>query len=112
MGRDEFRGFLCHLLHLLAVFGLLKVEEDGGHLVEDLPGQFIGGYGVLEGRSLGIVKYLLKFLLLLLNSGLDRWNVVGKGDFVERRDAIRGFPLLEEGILWCASSHRHYRSYR
>ena len=109
---QKFCGFLGNLLHLFSTICLLQVIKDSGDLVQDLPGELERLYRVLESRGIRVVQYCLKFLFLLLYSRLDGRDIVSEGDLVKRRDAVRGFPFLEERILGLYTScHSDYRSY-
>ena len=108
MRGDQFGGLFDDLVHLVAAFGLLEVEQDVRNFVQDVAGKLVCGDSVLEGRCLLVVEDSVKFRFLLLDSLLDRRDIVGKLDLVERRDAVRSVPFLQERVLvLCTGCHHH-----
>ena len=101
-------GLLDNFVHLIAAFCLLKVEQHGRRLGQSLAGQLVSRHGVLKRRRILIVQDSLKFLVLLLNPGLDGRNVIGKLNLLERRNAVRCVPFLKERIVLCLCAGCHH----
>ena len=101
-------GLLDNFVHLIAAFCLLKVEQHGRRLGQSLAGQLVSRHGVLKRRRILIVQDSLKFLVLLLNPGLDGRNVIGKLNLLERRNAVRCVPFLQERIVLCLCAGCHH----
>ena len=96
---DQSCSLFHDLGHFIATFCLIQIEKHGRDLVQRLPREFVSGYCVLEGRCLRIVDYCVQLFILFFYSRLNCRNVVAQLDLIERRNAIRGVPLLQKWIF-------------
>ena len=108
---QQRQGLIHDSLHLGAVVGFGQVEQHAHHLREDFAAVLVGADHVVECRSLRIGQNGLHFGILLFDAGLQGRNIVVEFDFVERRNTVRGIPLLQERILAGTRSKRCCQSH-
>ena len=93
---------------LRGLVGLRNIVEHTYHLRKDAAAEFQRSNRVFESGRFGIGDDSVYFGLLLLYSRLDSGDIIGGLDLIERRDAVRGVPFLEERILMtCCKGYCH-----
>ena len=105
---DERRSLFDNGIDFGAGIGFAQVEEHARNLGKQGSAAVKGHDHIVKRRRLSIVNNSLDLGILLLYASLDCRHIVLNAYLLERRNAVRCIPLLEEGIGTCASCHSQY----